>query len=119
MRPSFCKILLRSLLISYLLSGIFLLLLSFARYKLNLSEPLTNAAIYIVYTLSCFAGGFFAGKMAGSRRFFWGLLVGICYALLLIILSLLLQGKNIPMLQKIPQLFGCCIGGGIIGGVLS
>lgn len=119
MRPPFFKILLRSLLISYLLSGIFLLLLSFALYKQKLSEPFTNAAVYVLYTVSCLAGGFIAGKLSGSRRFFWGLLVGICYALILILLSLLFQGSIPPSFQNLLPLFGCCIGGGIIGGILS
>lgn len=119
MRPSFFKILLRSLLIAYLLSGIFLLLLSFALYKQNLSEPFTNAAVYVLYTASCLAGGFCAGKAAASRRFFWGLLIGICYALILIILSLLFQGSKNPSVQNLLPFLGCCIGGGITGGILS
>lgn len=119
MRPSFLKILLRSILIAYLLSGIFLLVLSFALYKQKLSEPFTNAAIYVLYTVSCLAGGFIAGKAAGSRRFFWGLLIGFCYALILILLSCVFQGSITPAFQNALPLFGCCIGGGIIGGILS
>lgn len=119
MQSSFFKILLRSLLIAYLLSGIFLLFLSFALYKRNLSEPFTNAAVYMLYAAACLAGGFCAGKSAGSRRFFWGLLIGICYALILVILSLLFQGSKIPSFQHILPLWGCCIGGGIAGGIFS
>ena len=60
MRPSFSKILIRSLLPAYVLSCILLLLLAFVLYKLNLSESQTNTIIYIVYVAACMLGGLIA-----------------------------------------------------------
>ena len=51
MNVSGSKVLLRSLLASYLLSGVLLLILSFALYRLKLGEEQVNAAVYGVYCL--------------------------------------------------------------------
>ena len=77
MNVSGSKVLLRSLLASYLLSGVLLLILSFALYRLKLGEEQVNAAVYGVYVIACLFGGFLAGKAALSSRFFWGMLTGI------------------------------------------
>lgn len=119
MRPAFSKIMLRSLLISYIFSGFLLLLLAFALYKLNLSEGQTDIAVCLVYTLACLAGGFIAGKTAGSRRFFWGLLSGLIYCLMLILLSILFQGGTLPDFQQTLSIMGCCMAGGMFGGIMS
>lgn len=119
MRPSFSKILLRGLLIAYLTSGLLLLLLAFLLYKLNLSESQTGTASYILYLLSCILGGFVSGKVSASRRFFWGLLTGICYALLLLLLSILFHGGTFPELSQALTLMGICMAGGIFGGIIS
>jgi len=58
MNVSGSKVLLRSLLASYLLSGVLLLILSFALYRLKLGEEQVNAAVYGVYVIACLFGGF-------------------------------------------------------------
>ena len=81
------KVLLRSLLMAYLLSGILLLALSFALYRLKLGEQQINVAVYGVYVIACLFGGFLAGKASLSRRFFWGMLTGILYFAVLFAVS--------------------------------
>ena len=119
MRPSFSKLLLRSLLVAYILSCILLLLLAFALYKLNLSKSQTDTIIYIVYVVACMLGGLIAGKTAGSRRFFWGLVCGLIYALLLLLLSILFHGGTLPELNEFLTVLGCCMAGGMFGGIIS
>ncbi len=119
MRPSKAVILFRTLFFSYLLSALLLLLLSFGMYKLNLSEKQAELAVFIVYGISCFAGGLIAGKSSGSRRFFWGFLSGASYFLLLLILSVLFQGGTLPELQHMTTVLAACLAGGILGGIVS
>lgn len=119
MRPSFSKILIRSLLPAYVLSCILLLLLAFVLYKLNLSESQTNTIIYIVYVAACMLGGLIAGKTAGSRRFFWGLVCGLIYVLLLLLISILFHGGTLPELNQFLTILGCCMAGGMFGGIIS
>ena len=74
-------------LLSWIVTGILLALLSLALWKLDLDEGKVTIGIQAVYMLSAFAGGMMTGKKAQSRKFLWGLLVGILYFLILLVLS--------------------------------
>ena len=66
----------RALIVTYILSGILLAVLSFALFKFRLPENQVNVAVCAVYVISCFFGGILAGKTMRTRRFFWGLVLG-------------------------------------------
>lgn len=119
MRSSAPKIMLRSLLISYLFSGILLLVLAFALYKLKLQESQISTAVYVIYIAACFTGGLLAGKAAGSRRFIWGMLSGLCYFILLFVLSWVINRGTIPDFSQIMTILACCLCGGTLGGMIS
>ena len=63
----------RTLIFTYLVSGVLLTALAFALYKFRLPESQITLGISGVYILSCFMGGFMAGKAMRSRKFLWGL----------------------------------------------
>lgn len=111
--------LLKSLFLSYLLSGILLLALAFLFYKLKLKEPQINAAIHVIYVAVCLTGGFLAGKRIGQRRFFWGLLSGLLYFLVLLAVSLFLNQGLPDNPDGMLTVMGCCLAGGTLGGMLS
>ena len=67
--------LLKSLLCAYIVTGILLFILTMLLYKLNLDEGKVTAGIVVIYILSTFAGGFLIGKLAGVRKFAWGLIL--------------------------------------------
>lgn len=69
----------KSLLAAYVVSCIMLFLLSFLLYKFDLSEQTVQIGIILTYILSAFVGGFVMGKKAKTRRFLWGMAVGILY----------------------------------------
>ena len=56
MENGIVKPMLRSLLISYVLSGILLAALALALYKLRLKEGQVNLMVYAVYLLTWFSG---------------------------------------------------------------
>lgn len=113
------KALLRSLIISYVLSGVFLLVLSFALYKLKIKEAQINMAVYLVYILACLIGGLAAGKAIRQKRFFWGLLSGLLYFVVLLAVSWVLK-QGLPLdTSRILTVMGCCAAGGMIGGMIS
>ena len=62
MENGIVKPMIRSLLISYVLSGILLAALAFALYKLHLKEGQVNLMVFAVYFVTCLAGGLLAGK---------------------------------------------------------
>ena len=84
----------RTLIFTYLVSGVLLTALAFALYKFRLPESQITLGISSVYILSCFMGGFMAGKAMRSRKFLWGLLTGILYFAFLLIMSFLQDASH-------------------------
>lgn len=110
---------LKALLCSYILTGVFLLLLALLLYKLNLSEEMVNAGILLIYTISTFSGGFVMGKVTGQRKFLWGLLCGVLYFLLLFLISLGVYHTIHSDLRALATSLLLCAGGGMLGGMVS
>ena len=110
---------LKSLLCAYAATGIMLLILTLLLYKAGLSEENVNAGIILTYIISTFAGGFVIGKLMGVRKFLWGLLTGVLYSVLLLLISLgvyhSVQGEPVNLLTT----FLLCAGGGMLGGMVS
>jgi len=113
------KALLRSLVFSYLVSGILLLALSFGLYKLKMKETQINTAVYLIYLLACLVGGFLAGKATRQRRFFWGMFSGLLYFAVLFAVSWLMKQGDFPDTTRIMTTMACCLAGGTAGGMMS
>lgn len=119
MNPSKPKALLRSLFLSYLLSGILLLIMAFAMYKLKLKEAQINTAVYAVYVIACLIGGILSGKALQTRKFFWGMLTGLLYFMILLAASWLMK-QGVPLdTSRLLTVLACCAAGGMIGGMIS
>ena len=110
---------LKSLLFSYVVTGMLLALLTVLLYKFELDEQLVSAAIVAIYVLATMAGGLVIGKLVKVRRFLWGLGLGAAYFALLMLITLgvyhTLNGNAINMITA----FILCSGGGMIGGMIS
>ena len=110
---------LKALLASYIVTGILLLLLTMALYKMELNEKMVSAAIVAIYVMATLIGGILIGKMAKVKRFIWGLGVGIAYFALLLLITLgvyhTLNGDGANLVTT----FILCAGGGMVGGMIS
>ena len=110
---------LKSLMVSYVITGILLLLLAVALYKLELNEKAVSAAITAIYIIATLLGGIIIGKLARVRRYLWGLGLGIGYFALLLLITLgvyrTLNGDAVNLVTA----FILCAGGGMAGGMLS
>ncbi|MBR1693132.1 MAG: TIGR04086 family membrane protein [Lachnospiraceae bacterium] len=106
-------------LFSYVLTAVFLLLLAMLLYKFRLSETVTNIGIILIYILACFFSGFLTGKKMGSRKFLWGMLVGIGYFAILALLSIAVQKGTIQLSGSFLSTLFLCAGSGMLGGMLS
>ena len=111
--------LLKSLLFSYILTGVMLALLAFLLYKLGLGEKTVSVAIIVIYVAATLFGGFVAGKRMGSRKFLWWLLMGSAYFLVLTAVSLCVGGAGIDVGTSFFTTLVLCAGGGMLGGMLS
>ena len=103
--------LIRALLVSYMVSGLLLLALSFALYRLKLKEAQINQAVFAVYGIACLTGG--------SRRFFWGLSSGLLYFAVLFVLSQAVSHGASPISSRTATVMLLCTAAGAIGGILS
>ena len=110
---------LKALLCSYFVTGILLLLLAFLLYQFGLDEGKITAGIMVIYVLSTLVGGFVAGKLAKTRRFLWGILIGVLYFLLLLLISFGIYRGIQEGTSQILITWLLCIGGGMIGGMIS
>ena len=109
----------KCLLAAYLLTGGALLLLALLLYRFQLSGQAVNIGIVVIYTAAAFLAGFFAGKGTGERRFFWGLLAGTLYFVLLALLTLLVNHGFKDLGNHFFTTLMICAGSGMLGGMLS
>ena len=110
---------LKSLLVSYILTGVLLLLIAVALYKLELNEKAVSAAIVAIYIVSTLIGGIIIGKFARVRRYLWGLGLGIGYFALLLLITLGVYRTLNGDAANLVTTFVLCAGGGMAGGMLS
>lgn len=103
----------------YLLSGALLFILSAITYYGDFSGKLTEIGILVIYVLVCFLGGFIMGKMKKNKRYLWGMGTGVGYFLVLLLVSLAMNGFAITDPLGILLVFSICGGAGTIGGMLS
>ena len=112
-------IILKSLIIAYVITGVLLLILALLLYKLELNESKVTIGIIAIYLLSSFIGGLIAGKSSENRKFIWGALVGVAYFLILTLISLATKHTFQAPPAQIATTFVLCVGGGMLGGMLS
>lgn len=109
----------KSLLCGYIVTGFLLLILALMLYKLGLSEQNVNAGIVLIYVISTFSAGFVLGKLAGKRKFLWGLFAGITYFVLLMLITLGVYHVFQGNVTNIAVTFLLCAGGGMLGGMIA
>ncbi|MCI8311090.1 MAG: TIGR04086 family membrane protein [Lachnospiraceae bacterium] len=109
----------KALLAAYVVTGLLLLAIAGFLYRFQWDEGKVQIGIILTYILSCFIGGFLAGKMMKSRKFLWGVLLGLLYFLVMTLVSVAvnreLQSSSSGMITS----FLLCMGGGMLGGMLS
>lgn len=107
----------KSLAVAYIISGIFILILSLLLYNFNVSGDKISMAVLLVYTISNFAGGFISGKIIKVHKYVWGLLVGVLYFGILLLISIGVSGEignNVILTVML-----ICMSSGMLGGMLS
>lgn len=110
---------LKSLLISYLLTAGLLLLLALFLYKFSLTEKIVSLCITGIYILVTFLAGFLAGKREGARKFLWGLLMGCLYFIILTLVSLIVNHGMGDLSSGFFTTLVLCAASGMLGGMLS
>ncbi len=109
----------KALLAAYVVTGLLLLLIAGLMYRFQLDEGKVQIGIIVTYILSCFVGGFLAGKMMKSRQFLWGVLLGLLYFLVMTLVSVAVNRELQSSTSGFITSFLLCMGGGMLGGMLS
>lgn len=110
---------LKSLLCSYGMTIVLLLLLTLLLYKAGLDEENINAGIAVTYLISTLTGGFILGRITKKKRLLWGIILGILYFLLLLLISFGLYHTIQAPAGGLLATLAICAVGGAAGGVLS
>lgn len=109
----------KCLLLSYILTGLLLLLMALLLYKLELSEGMVAVGVVFIYVLSTFCAGFVMGKCTGNKKFLWGLLLGVAYFVILFIVSLIVNHSAGTVTEDFLTTLLICAGSGMLGGMLG
>ena len=109
----------KSLIIAYIVTGVLLLLAALLMQKIGLKDNQVRLFVILIYGVSNIVSGFIFGKMRKNRRLLNGIIIGVAYFAMLVLISAIINkgfenelGKNIISLV-------ICILGGAIGGIMS
>lgn len=109
----------RGLIISYAVTGVLLALLAFIVYKFKLTESVTDLAIIAIYVVVTFLGAFATGKRVKEQKFLWGLILGTLYIAIIMAAAIIISRTfHVADTTNITTAL-LCIGGGLLGGMLS
>lgn len=104
---------------AYILTGVILLILTFAMYRFNPTGEILRVGIVFAYLFSSFVGGFLAGKKIKEKRFLWGIAVGLLYFLIIFLVSLVMGRDVFGEPGTSITVFIMCSLGGMLGGMIS
>lgn len=107
------------LLIMYLITALLLFVLAFLTKQLEWSEPVIGIGIMVTEVIACGIGGFLAGKIQGTKKFLWGILLGLMYVVLMLLITFFVKKGFSASTQTFVRTLIFCIGGGMIGGMIS
>ena len=113
------RVIIKSVIAAYIITGLLLLLTAFLLYKMEPKQSQIFIGILVIYVLSCFLGGFLAGKRMGNRKFLWGMITGLLYFLLLFVASMIAGNGIHDTVNQILTTFVLCAAGGMLGGMFA
>lgn len=109
----------KGLLFSSLLMTLFLLLLAFLMMQTGWNDSVMFPLFITSFCLSVFIGGRYYAKHAESRRFLWGILFGIAFFLLYLMVGYALSPQEALFSDNTLIFLLSSLGSGCIGGMLS
>lgn len=112
-------VLLKGLLISYIITAFMLLLLAFLMLKLDTPSIVISGGINFAYIISAFIGGFYTGKRIEQKKFVWGMIMGLFYFVILLLISLMMNRVSPMPLGSLFTVFIISVLSGMLGGMIS
>lgn len=100
---------------SFLLLGILTLII----WKMDGNSSVLCVGVIMIYILSNALGGFLIGKMIGQQKFFWGVVIGAAYFLILLLAGVGLMGTEVNGNMQLVSGAMVCIISGMLGGMVA
>ncbi|MDO4169845.1 MAG: TIGR04086 family membrane protein [Lachnospiraceae bacterium] len=111
--------LLQGLFLSYIITGIILVIFAFLLYKMEWGEKSLHMGIIATYIISTVIGGFYVGRKVKTQRLIFGFLFGALYIGVIILVASLLYPNHVLFSKNFLSVVCMCMSGGILGGILS
>ena len=108
-----------TLFIMYLATFLMLLIFAAIMFRVQLPAKAAQIGIIVIYVISGFLGGFLMGKKMKSRKFLWGIAIGLSYFAILLLVSLAVNGGAITDVVQLLVTFVLCTASAMIGGMVS
>lgn len=105
------------LLVSYLFTGVLMVLLAMILCKLGLSESKVEIGVMVIYILSTLFGGYGVGKFVKEQKYLWGLILGMSYFAMLLLVTLCVN-KTLGDANIVSTML-VCMGCGTVGGMVA
>lgn len=109
----------KSLIIAYIITGVLLLLAAVLMQKIGLKNNQVRLFVMLIYGVSNIVSGFIYGKMRKNKRLLNGIIIGVAYFVMLVLISAIINKGFENELGKNIISFVVCILGGAIGGIMS
>lgn len=117
MKRHYVEAILKSLVVGYFLTALSLLTLAFLLYRSDLTETTVRIGVIAAYGAASFAGGWYAGRKVKEREFLWGMVAGLSYYLVHVIVSMVLSGIMPDGIVPVLSMTLMCAGSGMLGGM--
>lgn len=111
------KVLVKGLLMSAAITFFAVVILALLILKTGISEKILHIAVVTVYVISCFTAGFYNGRRLKHKRFVWGIIGGLLYFIILLIMTMAQGGVQFRVGVLTTALI--CLGSGMFGGMLG
>lgn len=108
----------QSITVSYLLTAVMLLLLSFIMYKCKVSMSGANSGILASYVLSCLIGGFIFSGCLAQKKYLGGVLLGVVYFAVVYLVSAVWNQSIAAQMPGMLTAFLICVFSGMLGGMI-
>ena len=107
---------LKTLLCMWLVTAIFIFLISYIYYNFKITDNKIMIGIAITYFAATFLGGFIFGKIMEHKKYLWGIGVALIYVLIICAIAFCISGGRFEF--PITMVISCVLGG-MLGGMLS
>ncbi|MCR5835911.1 MAG: TIGR04086 family membrane protein [Lachnospiraceae bacterium] len=85
--------------------------------KFNLDDSSLKMIVCITYFVAAFFGGIVMASAGKNRKFLWGMTCGVLYFMIILVVSLIVPGKDVTNGMSVFTCFIICALSGCLGGM--